>query len=106
MSRRGSSLSITTILKKAQRQGASAFTLNELLERLHRIAGQKTVNITDNSHINVKKLLENGIRLHPFLIQIGPITIEQLENLQLESPRARRRIAVGMGHEDLTLPAR
>lgn len=106
MARRHSSLSISTILKKAQKQGASAFTLDLLLTRLHGLSKQKPDRITDDAPINVDAMLRNGIRLHPFLIQNDPITPDQMEDLSLPSPQDRRRLEEGRMLEDLELPGR
>lgn len=105
MPRRGNSLSISTILKKAQRQGISTRQLADLTDRLIDIGGQRRKTVTDDVHIGVKRLLENGIRLHPFLMQDGPITPDQMEDLRPASPRSRRLSEAARMIEDLSLPS-
>lgn len=102
--RRSNSLSISTILKKSQRQGISTFTLAALTERLQAISGQTNKQVTDDSHIDVDLLLREGIRLHPFLMQDGPIRPDQMEDLSLPSAKARRSTLQPLPTEDLTLP--
>lgn len=102
--RRSNSLNISTILKKAQRQGVSTRTLADLTDRLQEIAGQRNKDVTDDSRIDVDLLLREGIRLHPFLMQSGPIRPEQLEDLSLPSREAIRAWYETHPKEDLSLP--
>ena len=100
MSRRGNSLSISTILKKAQRQGISIRQLATLTDRLIEISGQTRKNVTDDSQIKVKKLLEEGIRLHPFTMQNDPFPpMEQGDGSGDIAKRGRSRTRTGQGEE-------
>ena len=103
--RRGNSLNISVILRKAQRQGVSIATLAALTDRLQEIAGRKRAIVTDDVRINVDLLLREGIRLHPFLMQNSPIRPEQMEDLQLPLPRLRRSTLEELPVEDLSLPS-
>jgi len=102
--RRNSSLNISTILKKAQRQGISIPELANLTNKLYAIAGEKAKRVSDDSRISVDLLLQKGIRLHPFRSQNGPIIIDPIEDLQLPLTPTLRSMREGPLVEDLSLP--
>lgn len=100
MARRGNSLSIATILKKAQRQGISIRQLADLTDRLIDISGQRRKNVTDDSHIKVKTLLNEGIRLHPFEMRDTPFPpMERGDGGPGLTPGRRTRTRTGFGEE-------
>lgn len=65
---RGTHLTVSVILAKAIRQGATADQLLELSVRLAFLTGQEAPTLTGSARVHVGDLLRSGIRLHPFTL--------------------------------------